>query len=172
MSDPDTPSDIARALRALPELAPPADGWPRLRRRLGRRRAPARPLWVALAAGAAALAALVLAPLLERGASVPETAAVAPQAAAPPGVVPALAARSAALERLLETLPPARAARAGTVYTTTLLEDRIALVDERLSTPDARPLPPATAAALLRERVALLDSLVRVRTAAVVGQTL
>ena len=49
-----------------------------------------------------------------------------------------------------------------------LLEDRIALVDERLSHPEAAELPPATTAALKRERVVLLDSLVRVRYASAV----
>ncbi len=171
MSD-DEQDRMARALRALPELAPPADGWQRLARRLGTRPARAQPL--ALAAAALGLAALALWPALRPApAGRPAPALAAAQPGAGPAVRPAdLEARSADLERLLAVLPPPRAARASTALTTALLEDRIALVDERLSAPAGQPLPPAATRALLRERVVLLDSLVRVRYAASVGQTL
>lgn len=162
---------IARALRALPQLAPPADGWRRLARRLGGapRRAP-RFMVPALAAAALAVAALALAPLLRHAPEQPAALATA----APPAAGPAreLEARSADLERLLAALPPARVARASTASTAALLEDRIAFVDERLSASLDGALPPDAARALLRERVTLLDSLVRVRYAASVGQTL
>jgi hypothetical protein len=172
MSDDNDQDRVARALRALPELAPPADGWRRIARRLDARPARAAPL--VLAAATLGLAAFVLWPLLQ--APPPEPPAAA-RAAAPGSAEPAapsadLEARSADLERLLAALPPARAARASTGLTTLLLEDRIALVDERLSGPAGAPLTPAATRALLRERVVLLDSLVRVRYAASVGQTL
>ena len=165
---------VARALRALPELAPPADGWARLARRVGRRRTSARPpIAFAIAAATLAIAAFALWPLLVRAPhDAPAPVAAGPAVVATAQADPELATRSADLERLLEALPPARAARASTALTTALLEDRIALVDERLSASADEALPPAAAKALLSERVALLDSLVRVRYAASVGQTL
>jgi hypothetical protein len=175
MHDEDDQAPVARALRALPELAPPADGWSRIARRLGRRPANARPaVALAIATGTLAFASLALWPTLQRG---PQDgpAPAAAGLAGPAGALepePDLAARSAGLERLLAALPPSRAARASTALTAALLEDRIALVDDRLSAPAGAALPPAATRALLRERVALLDSLVRVRYAASVGQTL
>jgi len=174
MSHDDDQETVARALRALPELAPPADGWARLARRLERGAAGARPasarpaVALAIAAATLAIAALALWPALERG----TRATPAPAAAPAADEAPELAARSAGLERLLGALPPARATRASTAQTAALLEDRIALVDERLSATADESLPPAATEALLRERVALLDSLVRVRAAESVGQTL
>jgi hypothetical protein len=176
MSDEHDQERVARALRALPQLTAPADGWARLARRLDARPTAARPRTLALAAAALGLAALALWPALrpvppEQPAQVAAAAAAA--AAADPAAPPAdLEARSADLERLLAALPRSHAARASTGLTALLLEDRIALVDERLSGPGGEPLPPAATRALLRERVALLDSLVRVRSAASVGQTL
>ncbi|MBS0376423.1 MAG: hypothetical protein JSR73_17725 [Proteobacteria bacterium] len=155
---------LVRRLRALPELDPPADGYARLRARLGAPRTGVRPAigWAVVAA-TTALTAVVLLPALERLTPPPATA---PAAAGGPD----LAARSAELERLLAALPPARTARASTALTAALLEDRIALVDERLSAAPA--VEPADQHALLRERVVLLDSLVRVRYADSVGQAL
>ena len=154
---------LARRLRALAELEPPADGFARLRARLRAPRTGVRPAvgWAVVAA-TAALTAVVWLPALERPTP---TAAPAPAASGPD-----LAVRSAELERLLAALPPARTARASTALTAALLEDRIALVDERLSTAPAAA--PADQRALLRERVVLLDSLVRVRYADSVGQAL
>ncbi len=176
MSLDDDREAIARALRALPDFVPPPDGWARLAHRLGRappsgRAGSARPaIAFALAAGTLVFAALTLWPALERPA--PAVAPLAAVSGVADAAAPDLVARSASLERLLEALPPARAARASTALTTALLEDRIALVDERLSATADETLPPAATQALLRERVALLDSLVRVRYATSVGQTL
>jgi hypothetical protein len=164
---------IARALRALPEFAPPADGWQRIARRRGARPARARlALGFALATGALAIATLALWPALRHAPDEPPAPAALVAAATEPEPGPDLAARSADLERLLAVLPPSRASRASTALTASLLEDRIALVDERLSASAGEALPPAATRALLRERVTLLDSLVRVRYAASVGQTL
>jgi hypothetical protein len=176
MSNDDDREAVARALRALPELAPPADGWARIARRLGRSPANARPgsarpaVAFAIAAGTLAFVALALWPGRDRAPREAPAPAVTDLAAG--AAEPDLAARSAGLERLLDALPPARVARASTALTTALLEDRIALVDERLSATAGEALPPAATQALLRERVVLLDSLVRVRYAASVGQTL
>jgi hypothetical protein len=164
---------IARALRALPELAPPADGWTRIAGRLARRRSSARPpIAFAIVALTAAFALFALWPLIVRAPRDVATTVAADPGMAATAAASELAARSAGLERLLVALPPARAERASTALTTALLEDRIALVDERLSASADDALPPAATQALLSERVALLDSLVRVRYAASVGQTL
>ncbi|HUO94602.1 MAG TPA: hypothetical protein VMT92_00075 [Steroidobacteraceae bacterium] len=160
---------IARALKALPDVAPPADGWSRILRARAVDRPRRRPsASFALATVALALATLALLPLLGRGPPPPEPADAG--LAADP--VADLAARSADLEQLLAALPAPRSARASTALTAAALEDRIALVDERLTAPGDAPLSASATRALMRERVVLLDSLVRVRYATSVGQTL
>ncbi len=166
---------VAAALRNLPEIAPPENGWSRIARRLDRRPAGPRPaLALALSAGVLALTALALYPLLVRTPQATQTGDVAATVAAsadqPPE--PDLATRSADLEHLLAELPPPRAARASTALTASLLEDRIAQVDERLNAEAGEATTSSAAHALLQERVVLLDSLVRVRSAASVGQML
>jgi hypothetical protein len=162
---------LRRALEQLPAFEPPAGGWAAIEARLAP--APTRRHYRAGAAAAAALAgltafALALWPGLESTRETRRDAAVVATTVA--GAE--LEQRSAQLERLLAALPPPRGTRASTGLTSTLLEDRIAMVDERLSLAPGDELPPAATRALWRERVLLLDSLVRVRYAAAVDPTL
>ncbi len=156
---------LRRALEQLPACEPPAGAWDRIRARLD---APPRRRTSAVAAGlgACALAALALW-AASRPAGEPTAAGPRP---APPHQE--LERRSAELERLLAALPPGLATRASTGLTTALLEDRIAAVDDHLSGAPDGELSPAATQALWRERVMLLDSLVRVRYAASVAQAL
>jgi hypothetical protein len=148
----------ARALRALPGYAAPADGWSRVVRRAGRDRRPAGLAWAA----AAATAVLVLGVLLR----LPGEPLPPPQPAmATAGELDGLRARSDWLEAQLAGLPEPAAQRLGTAYTVALLEDRLALLDDALSEAALEPGPPAYAETLWRERVALMGSLVQVRHA-------
>ena len=162
---------LARALQNLPALEPPADGWARLERRLQTR--PAWRVWAPTLATAAAALLLAVALLVRPETATPplERADIdagpqrGPAAFAPPAAD--WRARSVELERLLEDVPEPRITRASTALTTTLLEDRIALIDEQL-TDVAGGGRAADAESLYRERALLLDSLVRVRYAAAV----
>ena len=156
---------LRRALEQLPSCEPPPAAWERIVARLEappRRRTPA----LAAGLGAGALAALALW-AVSRPLPAPSAARLV--------TAPAhqeLERRSAELERLLAALPPSHATRVSTGLTAALLEDRIAVVDDHLSDVPAGDLSPDAAHALWRERVVLLDSLVRVRYAAAVARTL
>jgi hypothetical protein len=152
---------IARELAALPAFAPPPGAFAAAARRAAAPRAvPAAGVGWTLAAAAAVLV-LAVAVLLRAGPS-PEGAPPAPIAWAPPAE---LLAESARLEAQLAVLPRQEAQRVGTAYTISLLEDRLALVDDELSAAALEPGPVGAAEGLWHERVALMDSLVRVRYA-------
>lgn len=163
--EPESMDSIARALQALPELEAPRDGWERLQRTLEPRRATPAP-WALAATGLLVVACAAFwwtrHPPATGAAEVPPDAT--PLAREP------LEARSRELERLLAEVPPTRALRASTGDTIALLEDRIAVVDDALSTGDVDD--PATTDALRRQRIVLLGSLVRVRTAASIERSL
>jgi hypothetical protein len=78
-------------------------------------------------------------------------------------------AESERLEQLLARLPERRAMRGSTAFTVAELEDRLALVDDRLSRVALEPNAPERAERLWRERVEVLNSLVQVRYADAVG---
>jgi hypothetical protein len=73
------------------------------------------------------------------------------------------------LERLLARLPERRAMRGSTAFTVAQLEDRLALVDDRLSRVALEPNAPEHAETLWRERVRVMNTLVQVRYADAVG---
>jgi hypothetical protein len=157
------------ALGALPEFEPPADAWRGIEARLDAAPRAARAR-IALALAALAVVAVGVRIALPPGAT-PAAGSAVPAAAAP-SADQLLDRRAAQLERLLAALPAPRVARASTGYATTLLEDRIALLDERLGLPDAASLSPHAAEELKKQRVVLLDSLVRVKYASAVTASL
>ena len=73
------------------------------------------------------------------------------------------------LERILAALPERHALRGSTAFTVAELEDRLALVDDRLSRIVLEPNAPERAEELWRERVGVMNSLVQVRYADAVG---
>ncbi len=73
------------------------------------------------------------------------------------------------LERILAVLPERHAMRGSTAFTVAELEDRLALVDDRLSRVTLEPNAPERAEQLWRERVGVMNSLVQVRYADAVG---
>ncbi|MCZ8132320.1 MAG: hypothetical protein O9284_13635 [Steroidobacteraceae bacterium] len=170
---------LARALRNLPAVEPPPDGWERLERRLAAPRTQVGPVWPTLAVAASALL-LAVGLLLRAGdepGSRPEAPATASAAASTAGAAGPGSSigsaedwrrRSLELERLLAALPEPRVTRASTGFTAALLEDRIALIDERLNEGVAAARGTADVEALLRQRALLLDSLASVRYAAAV----
>ncbi len=172
MNDPATEERFERGLAQLPDFEPPSAAWSGIEARLGARARPRR-TGLALVAGVVVLALAALGARLAVRPVSPATDAV-PTAPALRAAVDAAALerRSSDLEELLAALPPASVGRASTGFTTTLLEDRIAMVDERLSLPDSAELSAATTAALKRQRVVLLDSLVRVKYASAVAASL
>lgn len=152
---------IARELSALPGFEPPAGAFRGALARAGAPRAALAPEGVWALAAAAATVVLAIAVLVRTGTDRPAPHP-APAAWSPPAE---LLAESARLESQLAALAGQEARRVGTVYTISLLEDRLALVDDELSAATLEPGASAGAEALWRERVALMDSLVRVRYA-------
>jgi hypothetical protein len=77
----------------------------------------------------------------------------------------AIREQNARLESLLAALPERRSMRGSTAFTVSQLEDRLALVDDRLSRIAMEPNAPEFSEQLWRERVDLMNSLVQVRYA-------
>jgi hypothetical protein len=143
---------VAR-LRALPVRRPPRDRWPAVRAALlaGRRRRE-RLGWGSLAAAAAVAAVLVFRPFAGERAGAAELTRVKRE--------------SATLERALARYDPdGRVTSGRAAALAALLEDRIAAIDAelaRLGTAGA-PARPAQLVDLWRQRVGLMQELVRVR---------
>jgi hypothetical protein len=170
---------LARALRGLPDVDAPVDGWERLSARWAERReGTSRAAWTTLAVAASAVLVAVALMLRAGLDDVPPPDAASDLRAVAAGPVEAAAdtpydtaewrRRSTELETLLARLPEPRATRASTGLTAAALEDRIALIDEQLGEGARAGVTPGDADSLWRERVMLLDSLVRVRYAAAV----
>jgi hypothetical protein len=89
----------------------------------------------------------------------------------PPDALPAgdLRLENERLARILAALPERHAIRGSTAYTVAELEDRLALLDDRLSRVSLEPNAPERAEALWRERVGVMGSLVQVRYADMIG---
>jgi len=90
-------------------------------------------------------------------------------AAAPATVASDIRAENERLEIILARLPERQAMRGSTAFTVAELEDRLALLDDRLSRVALEPNAPERSEQLWRERVGVLHSLVQVRYADVVG---
>jgi hypothetical protein len=78
-------------------------------------------------------------------------------------------AQNERLELMLARLPERRAMGGRTAFTVAELEDRLAILDDRLSRAALEPNPPERIEDLWRERVDVMHSLVQVRYADVVG---
>jgi hypothetical protein len=154
---------VRNGLRALGPLAPPPAGWAGVQSRLGRRaglRAQApMPLAYAMAASLLVVAFTVM--LLAHPPQ--ESAAAGMDTAAVP--LDGLVAENARLEAYLAELPQPRTTRVGTAYTVATIEDRLALLDDRITAVALEPNAPEVAEDLWRERVTLMNSLVRVQYA-------
>jgi hypothetical protein len=155
-------------LSALPGFEAPSAGWPKvMAARTARDARLDMRVPVALAAVVLAATALLAGGLHASRRALTEEGAGLQAAAAPVGGE--ARAQSAELESVLAMLPERRAMRGSTAFTIAELEDRIALVDARLSRVALEPNAPERAEALWRERVDVLQTLVQVRYADAVG---
>lgn len=157
--------ELRSALAGLPALAAPAGAWTgALAKAAGRRQAPAArastPVGLAMAATLVVmLAAAVFFAQRPGEASLQEQ----PIPLAQP--LDGLVAENARLEAVLAGLPESRKTRVGTAYTVAAIEDRLALLDDRITTVSLEPHAPEEAEELWRERVTLMNSLVQVQYA-------
>jgi len=158
-----------RAMRAalvgLPAPIAPAGAWAGALARAAARRH-ASPAWPANPAGlamAASLVAMLAAAIFLAQAPANPPLAEQPVPLAQP--IDGLVAENARLEAMLAGMPPSRTARVGTAYTVAAIEDRLALLDDRLTVVSLEPHAPEAEEALWRERVNLMNSLVQVQYA-------
>jgi hypothetical protein len=154
---------VRNGLRALAPLAPPASGWAAVQARLERRaemQAQAPPP-VAYAM-AASLLMIALTVMLFTGQ--PQGSA-AIRVEATPVPLDGLVAQNARLEAYLAELPQPRTTRVDTAYTVAAIEDRLAFLDDRITAVSLQPNAPEVAEDLWRERLTLMNSLVRVHYA-------
>jgi conjugal transfer/entry exclusion protein len=178
---------IQVGLQNLTEFQPPRGSWERVRQAAGAAgKKPGLQLtgWFWAGSMAAAIAvAVVLFGLLSqvpRGTGMPATAdlsgsqpTLASQARPARGAaaqreqdLASLMARSRQLEWVLQALPAGpQMVSADTAGTISLLEDRVGMIDYRLSMTDEQDLTDEQELKLWQERVGLMDSLVQVRYA-------
>jgi len=146
---------LEQRLRDLRPIEPPSGNWARIRRRYRREnRAGQLRRWLPLAA-AAGLALIVL-----RVTQQPQLPTPVSPAELAPAEVRLLQRRSVELEAALAALPRRPATRSAATGTSIgLYEEQIALIDAQLN----RAAGPARTEPLWRERVDLMDELVRAR---------
>ena len=157
-------SDVA--LRDLPGFTPPGGAWAGAQARLARRAAgqPAAPARLAMAAS---LGVMLAAARIRGG--LPQGEAPVDRAAPLGAPINDLVAQNARLEALLADMPRQSTTRAGTAYAVAALEDRLAVLDDRITTVSLQPSAPETTEELWRQRVNVMNSLVQVQYANLVA---
>lgn len=157
-------SEWSARLAALPGFEAPAGAWQAIQAAQRRRGPGASSRWPM------AIAATVLVALAGWSLWLQSTR-LEPASASDPAPDPASLAsaavlvQNARLESLLAALPERRAMRGRTAFTVSQLEDRLALIDDRLSHIAMEPNAPEFSERLWRERVELMNTLVQVRYA-------
>ena len=158
-------NSVRDGLAALRTLGTPPVPWADLRARPAGRAAQLRPDRYALPLTASIWLVLATAIVLAG-----RPAATLAPGAPPPSVAPReLLAESERLEALLAQFPERSTTRIATAYTIAALEDRLAVVDDRLTAVSLEPHAPEVAEDLWQQRVTLLESLVEVRYARMVA---
>jgi len=168
--DLDQHATLARLLRELPDDAlPPYDFGEFQRRAAQRTLAGQERRGGRLLAAVAATAVMALAVLLRFGAPAPWVAAGSAtigEVTAPPAAPTLMHARPEVLEHWLASLPSDPAlVRVGARAAVSGLEDRIAQLDDQLSTARLEPAQAGRLNALQQERTRLMGALVQVRYA-------
>jgi hypothetical protein len=166
-------SAIRAEMQALPQLDPPDLAWERIQQTIPRRAARLPPRKVGIAAAAAALITLAVIALIARHGDLnsSERTAQAPKVVTQPtsadrSHLDELVAQSQQLEQILRTLPQRpQIERVSTAATIDTIEQRIAWLDFQLSSAPDGDLSEEQSRRLWRERVELMDSLVKVRYA-------
>lgn len=161
-------SGLGERLARLPGFEPPAAGWRAVLAARDGRESRHAARWPA------ALAGVVLATtagLLFWLRSAESALSAGADPAVPPrdAVAAEVRAENERLEFILATLPVRNAMRGSTAFTVVELEDRLALLDDRLSRVALEPNAPERADALWRERVGVMHTLVQVRYADTIG---
>jgi hypothetical protein len=159
---------IAGRLAALADFEPPAGGWHAVLAARNAREARLDRRWPLALAAAAVVAAVGIAGLLQSAQDAFETGLPAASPDHAP-VAAGMRAENERLESILARLPERRAMRGSTAFTVAELEDRLALLDDRLSRVALEPNAPERAERLWRERVDVMHSLVQVRYADAIG---
>jgi hypothetical protein len=161
-------SEWSGRLSSLGDFAPPAAGWSAVvAARAGRDARLDFGVPAAFAAVVLATAVGLAAWLLSARNSM--SGGPAAHVAAQAAVAADMRAENERLERILAALPERRTMRGSTAFTLAELEDRLALVDDRLSRVALEPNAPERAEELWRVRVGVMNSLVQVRYADAVG---
>lgn len=152
---------IGQLLNSLPPEDGPADAWPRIQARIAARgRAGRRRVVASMLAMAASLAVCTVL-LVSWGGGQQGTPPLASDAA-----LAALQQQSQALEQVLAEMPARPAvARAATALPIETLESQVQWLDHRLSVTQAEAGSPGEAEQLWRQRVEVMNSLVRLRYA-------
>lgn len=155
-------------LSSLPDFAPPVAGWTGvLAARDGREGRHGFGLPAVFAAATLVTAAVLGWWLQPAGGPAPDAAI--DDAGTSAAVAAGMRAENERLERILASLPERRAMRGSTAFTVAELEDRLALVDDRLSRVALEPNSPERVEELWRLRLGVMNSLVQVRYADAVG---
>lgn len=165
-------SAMRAEMQALPLLEPPALAWDRIHEAIPQHDQQLRPRRIGLAAAAVSAVTLTVIALIashaDRHNSGATTQLVTAETPAQDEVphVNELVAQSQHLEQLLRKLPDRpRIERASTAATIDTIEQRIQWLDFQLSNAPESDLSDAQSWQLWRERVELMDSLVKVRYA-------
>jgi hypothetical protein len=161
--------DLGERLSGLAGFEPPATGWAGV---VAARAAREARLEIGIPVAVAAVVLAITAGLGVWLQSAKRALADLPAAAgvaAPISVAADMRAENERLERILAALPERHVLRGSTAFTVAELEDRLALVDDRLSRIVLEPNAPERAEDLWRERVGVMNSLVQVRYADAVG---
>jgi hypothetical protein len=160
-------NEWSRRLSALPGFDAPAAGWAGVLAARRQRQSRASLRWPV------SIAAAVLAITAGLGwwlhATQRDLAQAATAEAPPVPATEGARAENARLEQLLATLPERRVMRGSTAFTVAELEDRLALLDDRLSRVTLEPNAPERSDRLWRQRADVMNSLVQVRYADAIG---
>ena len=165
-------SAIRTEMHELPHFEPPEVAWDRIRHTIPERSSGLRPSKVGIAAAAAAAITLMTIALVTGHsdrrsiAEAPELAEAETSARESIPHLDELVAQSQQLEKLLRKLPDRpRVERVSTAAAIDTIEQRIQWLDFQLSTAPDEYLSEEQSRQLWRERVELMDSLVKVRYA-------
>lgn len=161
-------NETAERLAALAGFDPPADGWRAVLAARDAREARLDRRWPLALAAIALVATVGIAARLQATRDALGTSPAAEAAPRTP-VAADMRAENERLETILARLPERHAMRGSTAFTVAELEDRLALLDDRLSRVALEPNAPERAERLWRERVDVMHTLVQVRYADAIG---
>jgi hypothetical protein len=162
-------SSVRAEMQALPSIEPPAIAWERIRQTTAARGRAMQPRKIGFAAAAAAAITIIAIAFVarhgdQRSAHHAATKQITPAPAVTTPHVAELVAQSQQLEQLLQILPARpRIERVSTAAAIDTIEQRIQWLDFQMSNAPDSDLNEVQSRQLWRERVELMDSLVKIR---------